>query len=601
MARKTLGSTSVTLLTIVATIVATAAMLWPAVAYVIPESASSSPDPVSISDYKGDFRVDKDGRLTAVETLTTVFPCCRHGIFRFWDVDAPWDSHSRLIPKDIKVTLDGKPEKFELSWQRGRKYRVAKVGDADRTISPGTHVYTISYTVKGALAPMSAGVRQGESGSWASDGDGSVFYWDVVAGGWQMQIDKSTSRVTLPTATDEIKCTYGFDSRGQCKVTGGGTDGIVITTPAIGPRTPVTVRASQNIPTPDQVKLPWTPMYDGVLGQSFPVALLVVLLALLGLVVGRLWEWRTREEPPGYPVSYEPPPGLGPVQSYYVMNERVPPNALISTLLYQAERGLTKLTQVSDKDWLIEGKGGDWNAVDEVTREVGESLGVTTEGSGFDADGTVSAGETLNGVSSKLTSSVKSWAMQGGLLAGHGSETLGRALVVVAAILAGVLIFFHPGGITLWALPFAAFAVGGIGMLRQGVGTRRTPAGRDQWSRSGGFYRLLSTTSAQDRFDFSAHKELYTAYIPFAVAFACADKWAQKYQLSTGETPPQPIWYVGPSTNHGFWGTSSSFAGFESSLRSSIGAYEASQSSSSSGGGGFSGGGGGGGGGGGSW
>jgi len=602
MARKILGSTSVTLLTVFATVVATAAMLWPAVAYVVPQTASSSPDPVTITDYKADFRVDDDGRLAAVETLTTSFPCCRHGIFRFWDITPPWDSHTRVIPKDIKVSLDGRPENFELSWERGRKYRVAKIGDADRTLSPGQHVYEISYSVEGALAPTSAGATAGESGSWASDSEGSVFYWDVVAGGWQMQIDRSETRVTLPTATDEIKCTYGFDSRGECKVTGGGTDGIVITTGPLGPRTPVTVRATQEIPTPDHLTLPWAPLYDGVLGHSLPLALLVALLAALALAVGRLWEWRTREEPPGYPVSYQPPPGLGPVQSYYVMNERAPANALISTLLYQAERGLTKLTRTGDDDWIIEGTGGDWSSVDAVTREVGEALGVTGAGSQFFANGTVSAGQSLNSVNTTLAASVKRWARIEGLLAGHGAETMGRLLVVVAALLAAVLIFFHPFGVTLWAMPFAAFAIGGIGMLRQGVGTRRTPAGRDQWSRAGGFHRLLSTTSAQDRFDFSAHKELYTAYIPFAVAFDCADKWAEKYQLSTGEVPPQPLWYSGPTTAHGFWGSHSSFASFESSLRSSIGAYEASQSSSSSGGGGgYSGGGGGGGGGGGSW
>ncbi len=602
MARKTLGGTPVTALTVLAAVVATAALLWPAVAFVIPTPGDTSPDPVSISDYNADFRVDDDGDLRAVETITTLFPCCRHGIFRYWEVSAPWDSHARLIPKNIRVTLDGQDVPVELLWEKARKYRVAKIGDPDRLVLPGTHVYTISYSVKGALAPASAGAVKGESGSWSEE-DGSAFYWDVVAGGWSMQIDKSTTRITLPTKSDDIKCTYGFDSRGSCNVTGGGTDGIVVTTGPLGPRTPVTVRATQDIPTPDQVTLPWAPMYDGVLGQSLPIAIFIGLLGLVLLVVGRLWEWSTREQPPGYPVSYAPPPGLGPVQTYYVMNERLPPDALVSTLLYQAERGLTTLTQTSEKDWTIRGRGGDWSAVDPVTRAVGEALGVTTEGGTFEADGTVSAGQDLNKVGSGLRADVKRWAAHAGLERSHSTERLGRIMVVAAGLLAAIMLFTRPTGITLYGLPFAGFAVGGIGMLRGGVGTRRTPAGRDQWSRAGGFHRLLSTTSAQDRFDFSANKELYTAYIPFAVAFGCADKWAEKYELSTGEAPPQPTWYVGPGPSSGYWGSGSSFASFESSLRSSIGAYEASQSSSSSsgGGGGFSGGGGGGGGGGGSW
>ena len=43
---------------------------------------------------------------------------------------------------------------------------------------------------------------------------------------------------------------------------------------------------------------------------------------------------------------YAPPDGLGPVQTYYVAAERAPDKALIATLLYAAEKGLVRLTQV---------------------------------------------------------------------------------------------------------------------------------------------------------------------------------------------------------------------------------------------------------------
>ena len=49
---------------------------------------------------------------------------------------------------------------------------------------------------------------------------------------------------------------------------------------------------------------------------------------------------------------------------------------------------------------------------------------------------------------------------------------------------------------------------------------------------------MLSTPSSKDRFDFSGRKELYTAYIPWAVAFGCADEWAEKYRIEVGEEPP---------------------------------------------------------------
>ena len=56
-------------------------------------------------------------------------------------------------------------------------------------------------------------------------------------------------------------------------------------------------------------------------------------------------------------------------------------------------------------------------------------------------------------------------------------------------------------------------------MLASGANTRRTAKGRELWSKVGGFYRVLSTPSSQNRFDFSGRQDLYTAYIPWAVAF----------------------------------------------------------------------------------
>ena len=71
-------------------------------------------------------------------------------------------------------------------------------------------------------------------------------------------------------------------------------------------------------------------------------------------------------------------------------------------------------------------------------------------------------------------------------------------------------------------LPFAAFFLATARSWVDGVGTRRTAAGRELWSQAGGFHRMLATDSAETRFDFSARRDLYTAYVPFAVAAGAA-------------------------------------------------------------------------------
>ena len=106
------------------------------------------------------------------------------------------------------------------------------------------------------------------------------------------------------------------------------------------------------------------------------------------------------------------------------------------------------------------------------------------------------------------------------------------------------------------------------------------------WSQAGGFERLLSTPSAEDRFDFAARKDLFIAYVPYAVAFGVADKWAEKYRVSTQSEPPIPGWYpyyLGSQYANFYSG--SQFDSFDSAVSESISAYTASQSSSSSGGG----------------
>ncbi len=64
-------------------------------------------DPVVISTLRADFTVDRDGLMQADETITGEFPSGRHGIFRFWDVANPNDSHVRQVPEVAEITLDG--------------------------------------------------------------------------------------------------------------------------------------------------------------------------------------------------------------------------------------------------------------------------------------------------------------------------------------------------------------------------------------------------------------------------------------------------------------------------------------------------------------
>ncbi len=363
----------------------------------------------------------------------------------------------------------------------------------------------------------------------------------------------------------------------------------------------MTVRAVMAPEPPPRVWVPWSISWDPILGRSLPLVIGVLVLAGIGVVVGFVWARRSDEDEPGLPVMYAPPEGLGPAQTVYITKETAGTNALSATLFYLADKKLVTLELRDDKSWLVTGTGTpeQWAAIDAPTMGVAQSVGVSAPGYWFLADRSKSSGEVLQGAKTGLESASATWAKDAGYVAPSKSESTGRMLWVFAFILA-IAGFSGWGGPTMYGLVFAGFVIGGMGLMKAGIGTRRTFAGRQVWSKSGGFERLLSTPSSEDRFDFAAQKDLFISFIPFAVAFGVADKWAEKYRIYTHTEPPLPFWYP---YGYGMYGDpysmGGSFGDFDTAVSASISAYQASQSSSSSGGGGM--GGGGGGGGGGSW
>jgi uncharacterized membrane protein YgcG len=553
----------------------------------------------TITSYVADFDLEADGDLKVVETITVDFPVWgKHGIFRFWDRIDPNDDNARRDPDDIRVTRDGREEEFELSNEDHGRFRVAKIGSADVTLDIGEHVYVISYTIDGVIT----------EGADAITDERSQFYWQLIPGGWQQSIDSATLTVSLPVASEaDVQCAIGWDpdTDTACEVQGAGTTDLTIETGPIGPRTPLSIATGLDLDTPDAGNaVPWSGRWDRVLGRSVPLLGIVLLLGLGAGILGGLAGARSREKQPGFPVLYAPPEGIGPAQAKYIYSESVDRETYVATLMYAAEKEAVELTRSGDT-WTIKDRNGPagWAGLDPVTLGTAHILG--GPGSSFTANKKdVSAGQRLRDEISLFDNSVESWAKTSGNLVTAGLGGLGGLLVLggFASVLAVAI--WNPLSMTMIGLVPGAFAVCGTSLMATGSGTRRTAAGRDLWSRVGGFRRMLATPSSKERFDFSGREDLYTAYIPWAVALGCAKEWAAKYRTEMGTEPPVPHYFAGSYTGSNPAAFVSSMAAdFGATVDSAISSYNATQSSSSSGGGGggFSGGGGGGGGGGGSW
>lgn len=567
-------------------VVLAAVCFLPALLYVTDGDAEAVSEPTRITRYNAVFDIDDRGDMTVTETLIVDFPGGdRHGIFRFFDEYDRNDARAPRVPRRIAVSRDGRPEEFErLREQQGRLH-VVKVGDPDVTVPAGEHSYVLRYEVEDVLLDR---------------GDGSRFYWDLVPGGWAQPIDEAVLTVRLPQAPrGDVRCAVGAGEADNCRARVTGST-VTVEAEGLAPRTPVTIRSDLEMSAPTaQSHLAWPVFLAPALGR-WSWLLAVVALASLGAGwLGRRIAAPMLERPPAFPLQYAPPPGIGPAQAAYVLTERTPRRVFVASLMHAAERGTVSLER-GDSAWTVTRLPGSLQvALDPVTRHLTARLHADADRF-VAAKGDVDAGRTLQEARTTLEKDVKEWALREGLVTKAGLGSLAGVGVVGALVLSGLLVVTLNAHMALVAMVPGAFAAMGLPVLYPGATTKRTDTGRQMWAQVGGFRRVLATPSSVERFDFSGRRELFTAYLPWAVAFGCAKEWAQKYRLETASEPPDPLWLVGVPHASGR-GVESMVDDFSSTLDSAVSSYQATQSDSGSGGGGFSGGGGGGGGGGGSW
>lgn len=149
-----------------------------------------------------------------------------------------------------------------------------------------------------------------------------------------------------------------------------------------------------------------------------------------------------------------------------------------------------------------------------------------------------------------------------------------------------------------WGLALAPLIVIGlVGLLLARWAPRRTAKGSEVNARAKGFREFIETAEA-DRMDFAEREQIFAAYLPYAMAFECVDRWTERF-AALGVAAPAAAggWYVA-SRSRSLDDLGRSMSSFSSSAGSTLRQTASSSGGSGSGGGGSAGGGGGGGGGG---
>lgn len=554
-------------------------------------SGDQQDESTTIRQYDALFDVDESGDMQVTETLVVNFPDdSKRGIFRFFDEYDPNEEHASRHPRDVSVTRDGRDEPYARVDEQQGRFRALRIGDEDTYLEPGDHTYVISYVMRDVLL---------------ATGDGARFYWDLIPAGWAQEIDRAELTLRLPEPPLEgepVECAVGAGATDGCTVAVDGQS-LTIAVESLPRNTPVTVGVDlPSAPPEADSLLPWSVTWRPVLGTN-PWVLAGVLAAIvLAGWSGRRLAAATLEDDPAFPLQYAPPEGIGPAQARYVLTESTPDESFVASLMYAAERGAVDLTRHQDGWRIVARPEAATIELDPATRAATQAL-VPEAGDEFVVDKSdATSGEEVQKSRVDVILATQKWARDEGLISKSSWVSLAGSAAVAAAIVYVIGLAVLWGHLALVALVPGAFFAMVLPVLYPGSTTRRTAAGRHLWSQVGGFRRVLSTPSSVDRFDFSGRRELYTAYLPWAVAFGCADEWGAKYRVEVGAQPPDPVYVGGTVGFHAAGGSGSFVSDFSSTMNGAVSAYQATQASSSSGGGGgFSGGGGGGGGGGGSW
>ena len=616
------------------------AVAWAVLAGIAAPTAARADSGDVVESYDLRYHVLANGVVDVREQIVYRFGSSgRHGIYRnlvtresyvdnptfdqLYEIsDITVSSPSGASSQFTQKTLDeGQTQNLQLT-----------IGSASTTITDPTETYVISYSVKGALRHFT---------------DHSELYWDATGAGWDAELANVAATVTVPRGVTQVKCFTGsqrsttpcdkariIDAKGEfTQANLGSGEGLTIVNGvhagAVTNDTPILVKAPSaleraGIPVPGLVG-------GGVVAVGAVVGTIAFArvgnkdLRFAGLAPATVPSPGSdapivKDDVPdsAIPVSFTPPP-IPVAAGGLLVDATLDTRDTAATLIDLAVRGGLRIEQDGDTrravlvDPSVALAGHEQVLVDGLFpgRRVGDTVDLER--------GKVGETTMLNAHTAHVAAVRDEVQRQGWYTrmpsASRGRSGGGRGIgAAIGCAFAAVWILVIGGGVVgsiagapglIWvlALPVLTIIVGLVVIGRIRGRGQRSAVGRAMDDQLVGFKKYLSTAEAS-QLRFEEGQDVYSRYLPWAIAFDLADRWARvcKELADQGRIPSQPGWYSGPSYYSNPW----VFAGMASSMSSSFSPPPTPSSgggggsSSGFGGGGFSGGGGGGGGGG-SW
>jgi uncharacterized membrane protein len=537
-----------------------------------------------IADFHATIAISENGMALVNERITASFIGVWHGIYRTIPTEYP-GPHGTNYKLYLKVTRvadgDGNPLQYELSRQGAYlKIKIYIPGAVDTT-----KTVQIAYRVRNAIRYFD---------------DYDEFYWNVTGNDWPVPIDHASAFVSLPPqaagglraqaftgiygsverdATADVKdATVLFESRNPLPMRGGLTIDIAIPKAAIHEPGVLT-------------RLGW------FLGGNPIVFLPVFAFA----VMFTFWWTKGRDPDAGLSVApmYEPPANISPAEAGTLLDDRIDPRDITSTLVDLAVRGYLKIEETQQKVLLFSHRDyvfhllkprDQWQDTQAHERVILNHL--------FSGGDSVPLSQLKNQfyvaipvVKEDILSELKSKGMYA-----LDPEDATKVSVLAAILIAVPFVLLQWLG---WASFFesawlAAVAIA-VSVLIVFLFARVMPAKTRLGARTRvailGFQEFMNRVDA-DRLK-RMPPDTFEKYLPYAMALGVEHRWAAAF---AGIIKDPPSWYVGPGPYPGMFNpiffTNSMHSMASSAHEVFVSSPRASSTGSGFGGGGFGGGGG---------
>ncbi len=556
--------------------------------------SESSAQHFTITNFDAKIVIDEDGSFTVTETIDVEFHRKKHGIYR----EIPYRYEDELgnavnMPIEVLSVTDGNG--YDVGSKVSKMGNVVniRIGDADIFVY-GSQVYKIKYKVTNGLLYFE---------------DKDELYWNVTGNAWDAEIQHVAATVSLNSSTEiqnyDYACyTGGYGANesecmfeeapngGQFQTTGSleSYDGFtiafsfdkgIVAEPSEMDRFLMTINITEN----------W--------GFILPIISFLFMLM----------HWRNKGRDPetgrAITVQYNPPKigdrELTPAEVGALIDESLDPRDISASMIGLAVKGYISIEETEEKVLIFTNKDYKLTALKTEFDELTEFEKWLMTGLFQDGRSVVMISELKNKFYTylpKLSKAVFRQLVEHKYFSTAPNSTIGKYILwgCLIVILTGLSQFLLTTNSTLLKPIIVTILTGLPIFLFAEAMPAKTRKGALALSDIKGFQEFLERAE-KDKLERMADKELFSKYLPYAIALDVVDHWAKSFE---GIEQNMPNWYIGSHGMMYFHPVAFSQAITATTSHLSTATFSAPRSSGTSGGGGFSGGGGGGGGGG-SW